>query len=482
MPKHIHRKTPLKTVKASLLPFAFLGAFSALTVPVGARIDITPVTRLSVLGTDNVALSSDDEESDVVGQVTQIVNISRETRRSEFFVFAASSYDTYLDRSEFNDFRHQVNARGEVQALDDLFFIEVVGVINEETIDEDIAQPALPRSVDNERQRQFTGLVSPYVVFRPARGIETEVRGRVSGTTYEAVGNTDEDDLNEDTSSVGGLVELRSPGEEQGLRWSALFDYDKSDDDDEQLTWLGSVSVPVRADLRLLARAGYETIDSSDVDEDTEDNPIWTVGFEYNPDQRIELRAEAGQRFGDDFYQAEADFALAPAFNLRARYTVEFVRDEDIALQGVEDFDFDNPEQIVLGDGNVQDGDASSIEEQARIEVFGTRGLTSYRIGASYRERDFEASDQIDETTTFDATIARQINRVLTASLTGGYATTDDTGSIDDTDVYFGIVGFDYLVSRDVTAGIRYAYRQQEFELLDTISENAALVQVSKEW
>lgn len=489
MTSPMSRRTPAGCARQNERAFwtgltaAFVGGCAGLVLiqsTAEAAWRIAPVTRLSVQVTDNVDLASDEEEEDAIGTVTQIFNIARLTPQTDLRIFAATSYDAYADRNENDDFRHTLNGDVTFELLPDLLFVDLTGLIEEEEVDEDIPSPALSRAVSTDRQRQYAGLISPYVQLQVFRGVDLEVRGRLAGITYEALGSADDEDISEDSSSYGGLIALGTSTREQGLRWRTELDYSETDDEETELTWINSITVPLRPNLRALARLGYESIESDEIDEDTEDNVLWTVGFEYEPDRRVALRAEGGQRFNDDFYAAEAEVLLAESFNLRGAYTVAFVRDDERDLAAVENFDFENPERGGI-DRNTND-DQSAIEEEIRLEIFGTRGTNTYSIGASYLNRDFEASDAEEESYGIDGTFERRLTRSLTGLITAGYEETSETNPDQDTDVVFAVVGFDYAVSRDVTAGIRYGYREQTLDNGEGVTENAGLVQLSKEW
>lgn len=432
--------------------------------------------------TDNVRLSGKDEESDLVGQATAILNVARLTYRTDFKLYYSASFDTYVDTTDQNGFRQEMAADGTFELVRERLFLDAAAAINETKIDDDVPEPAIARATTDDSVREYVGTLSPYLTFALGERADLEIRGRVSGATYEEVGSLGGEDRPEDTYSYGGGLLLSSPARAAGLTWSSALDYSETDDGDTQTTFLNSVSVPVLPQLRVIGRVGYEQIENDEVDEDREDNVIWSAGLEYEPDRRVYMRAEAGQRFDEEYYDAEVRAAISTAFNLRATYTVALVAGEETSATDPADFNFDDPDVSFPGavDGAIEED--SYIENAARIELAGSIGRTAYTLGASYTERDFDIGGRTEELTGLEATIVRDLTRNLAATLSGGYTETTDSGPDEDTETVYGSLGVDYDVGNLLTAGARYAYREQTYEFRDTVTENAALVQLTKQW
>lgn len=228
----------------------------------------------------------------------------------------------------------------------------------------------------------------------------------------------------------------------------------------------GNVQVALSRKFSLSGAVGYDEVDTENAsvlffDDDMLSGVFWRAGFTAQPNRRSRVRIEYGERYGDDFIDADVFYELSKRFVLTAganrsfrtraqavssqyrstaRQTLDFAdrlrEGAELSARGI--IDSANWFANGLNSGAAQTNGVA-VSESAFAVLSGVYGRTTVRMNGFYSDDDF-GFRQI-ETYGAGLNVRRQLSRRLNASgaLTYRHADTQvDTSVCETTPAIFG--------------------------------------------
>lgn len=263
-----------------------------------APADYGIILDLGIIRTDNVFLSADNLAvgETVITVVPEFFFTKDSERLNANLRYRPEAY-FYTSLDDVDDVFHSVDASLTTMLARDKFFLKI-GAVNFQSITTPDGQfPTSNLPVSGNRVDTRTFEISPYWEQRIGQAnLLAEVGYR--GADYD-------DDLYQSHNERYGLLQLNNFESQQGLAWGLDYQYRRMEYD-ISTPWdfqraAANLGVWVNRGLRVFVIGGAETslddLYTSNMDED-----FWEAGFQYKPNQRMDLELAAGERsYGTSF-------------------------------------------------------------------------------------------------------------------------------------------------------------------------------------
>lgn len=468
----------------------------------------TPFVEGTVTYSDNINLDSDGlEEDETVLTATAGVTFAAQSERIAGQISYAASYDTFLNDTNEDGFRHNLNTNWSAAVIPNLLYLDAAGGISEVYVDNDDRFSGNPTANSDDRSRAYYGLLSPSLRRNLGGWANAELRYTVRAEKFE------DDDLDGGYSQTLSAGITGDPRKFRRFGWQVVSeyeDYTPDEDDDRDLTrWSSyvSVDVPVSRTLAVTGTAGYDVF-GDDVGDSKYDGAFANAGLRWQPNVRMAARAFAGYRYDGFDYGAEASYALRQNLiaGLSARRAVQFSdfgdgttsvvaagtdsrgRPQFVTPNGDLTANLDEAlaTNLLTGEtGRFGDVDFSPQDETAIVDTLtaylsGQTGRTGYGFSVTGLQRDYDTVG--DDETVISASLG--VNRALTPrlglELGAGYSAVDlDDSDEDDFQVLSLGAGLEYQLTEIVNVFGRYTYTQRFADNADNeFKENAGVVGV----
>jgi uncharacterized protein (PEP-CTERM system associated) len=253
---------------------------------------IVPRITLQETITDNVAPGQPRKESDQITEVSPGVRVEANTKRLKLDLDYALRELYYAQGSRSKDTQNSLNALGKFEAIENLLFVDMTGIIARQNISAFGAQSTGNYNVNPNNTETRSFRLSPYLRGRLGSAADYELRyGR---TTTRSKSNLASDvDTDEWTGRINGSTPLAALG------WSAeasrqQYDYSQGrSTESDRLR--GFLTYRVNPQFKLSASAGRERNDFTALSKQS-----WTThgfGADWAPTERTDISAFREKRF-----------------------------------------------------------------------------------------------------------------------------------------------------------------------------------------
>ncbi len=266
------------------------------------------IPRMSLIETysDNVRLgtaSSSSGSGDLITQVNPGVSVSGLGPRFNLRMDYTMNNLFYAENSSLTRTRHQLNAIGKAELIEDLFYVDGRATMAQQNL-----SLTGPQSVDNvnvtgNRADVRTYSISPYLRHRFKDFASAEVRYSLSQVTSSA-------NALSNSQGTGYLFGLNSGSAFRTLGWGFNYSnqtvhFDRSNRNAEFERYVATLRYRVTPQFGLITTGGYEKNSFLSI-RGSPSSPTWTVGFLWTPTERTSIAISGGQRFFGDTYSALA--------------------------------------------------------------------------------------------------------------------------------------------------------------------------------
>lgn len=272
---------------------------------------LTPNLMLGESYTDNVGLAARGQErSEFISQINPGISLRGMGPRLNL----AANYHLqtlfYANDSRNNTFNHMLDAAGNAELVDNLFYLDASAGISQQNLSLLGAQAADNGNVTGNRTEVKTLSLSPYL--HKNFGIMATGEARY---THEIV-DTTAGGFNSQTDRVN--LRLSSGPAYRRFGWGLDYYKDRVDfsgiqENTERETYTGRLSYLLRPGLSVLGTAGHEKNNYLFTGPAPEGS-FWTAGFSWAITPRTELDASVGHRFFGNTHSL--------AFSHRSRHAV----------------------------------------------------------------------------------------------------------------------------------------------------------------
>ena len=288
------RRTGVHAVQAAF-PLLMLAVASTVHGQEGP-FSITPSLDQRVTYTDNARLAPrGEEQSDLIYNVTPSILFTADGNRVSGRANYAYNNQFYLNESERNTASHLINASGNVELLENFFFVDGSATRRERA--QTVLDPiGFDDGVGPDRTTVTTWQISPYVTQRLGRFANTTAR-----YTYDRV-----DSQRRSTGETYNF-DIESGPTFGRFFWSGNFERQEIRYDDDRPgipagervtleTVSGTGGVELTSRLSVFGTVGEERNEFLTTREDI-DGSFWNAGFRWNPNVRTSIEGTVGERF-----------------------------------------------------------------------------------------------------------------------------------------------------------------------------------------
>ena len=247
---------------------------------------IVPRITFSETLTDNVRLTSNDRQSELVTEISPGIQISGERGRVRGYFDYALNGKVYAQNTAGASVQNALTAFGTFEAVDRFAFVDVNAGISQQAISA-LGTPAVSSASINANQTETaTFRLSPYLRGRLANLVDYETR-------YTLSTNRSQSTVASDVTTRDGLIRLTGSGAGARLGWSLEADQQNTSfsagrtTESDRLS--GALSYAVLPRLNLSASVGQESNNFTTVDKQT--NPTFGIGVNWTPSENTSLTA-----------------------------------------------------------------------------------------------------------------------------------------------------------------------------------------------
>lgn len=254
--------------------------------------------------TDNVFLAPPGAQiADWVTQITPAISVVSSGPRLRLDAIYDPEIVEYANTNRAEGVFQRGNAIGNLELVDDLFFIEAGAKINQYDISLLGALTTSNVNITANRATASNSYISPYLTSNLGSFARADARFTYSRWRSNEVAPTLPDN---DAGSVD--LRLTSGPAHKLLTWKVAYWLESiryvTNQETRSEVFTTDVKRLMTPTLGLVAQAGYESYDTGIAFPPLE-GPRWRLGFEWTPSPRTLLAATAGKRLDDNAYSFE---------------------------------------------------------------------------------------------------------------------------------------------------------------------------------
>ncbi len=281
-------------------PYGELGSQPETSVERHGGWYIEPRVSIRETYTDNVTLSRrGGEKSEFITEISPGFSIKHNAARSNVDIDYSLNNYFYLKDRDRNTLNHRLRGEGDVEIVEDLFFLDTRANINQQAVS--AFGPIGANSSVNSNNRTFRSYsISPYLRKKFGREATGEAR-----YTFSQLSSDSNSATTSDSAANSILLKLDSGPAQHDWGWGSAYrreniNYERSTD-----TTFESVSgnLRYRINPRLFATGsmGYDKNDYFTTGEKPE-GVFWALGADWRPVRRTSLSFSAGRRYFGNTY------------------------------------------------------------------------------------------------------------------------------------------------------------------------------------
>ena len=283
----------------SLSVFASNANAQAAELPLGVKPSVSIVPRVSAsqTWTDNVKLSTNDRQSELITIVSPGIQISADRGRLKGYFDYALNARYFAQNSSGTDVQNALTAFGTLEAVANWAFIDVSAGISQQSVSA-LGTPAAGLTAINGNQNETaTVRVSPYLRGRLASAVDYEAR-------YSLTANRNKSVAASDAATRDGSIRLNGRGSGARLGWSlaaqqANTSYSSGRNTESDLI-TAALSYAVLPTLSVSASGGQESDNFTTADKQS--SGTFGYGISWIPSETTSFSASRENRgFGESF-------------------------------------------------------------------------------------------------------------------------------------------------------------------------------------
>lgn len=438
--------------------------------------------RVSVQGTytDNVLLDSVNRKSDFVTQLAVGLDAVANTPRLTANLTADASYDIYAQTNNLNGWSVNALGTGALSLVRDVLAIEAEGQIQTGAIST-FGEPAVDRTTQENRVQVGIFSIGPRLTTTVGSLADFEASARANQVSFRTADASITPDTPEDSTYVTVDASLDTKARYNSYQLVASTQYAADDNDFETYNAIVSGYLRISPRVRVLARGGYETVTQPGVVDLQE--PVWSVGAEFAPNQNSLITIEAGERYDRPSYALDAVVEVSDKLLLTARY-FEQIQPAQLALgAGFAGFVGQAailPVGFVPGTFDIQGNlnDETSLQKTADAHLIYRWPTQMIDLSIYWTDQYFLDSLTHDRSVAGEVRYQRMIRPDLTAEARGRYERTYASPTFGESRSYNMQLSLLYALRATTQISVGYAYQdsRQLGVLNGRVYENAVFV------
>ncbi len=258
---------------------------------------LTPSISTSLVATDNVNLSANDQQSDVYLQLSPGLRLQSNGGRIRGLLDYSPSVYAYSKASEKNRVSHALNASLTTEAIEEWAFIDVGATASQQSISALGTQTADPALSTSNQTQVFSYFVSPYIKGKLFGNADYEFRLRAGESRTESSAASDSKS-EQALLRVNGITGLSSLG------WGTSVQHQVDDFSNGRRTtadrFRGALTYAVSSQLAVSGLGGYES--SNQAGSTRLNGKTYGFGFNWAPTERTKFSGERERRLFGNAY------------------------------------------------------------------------------------------------------------------------------------------------------------------------------------
>ncbi len=444
---------------------------------------ITPSISLQERATDNSRLEHRGR-SDLVTTISPAVSVRDSGARVNLNLDYTFNYDIYANNTFPNTVRNELAAGATAEVIRNFAFIDLNGAITQEPISR-----TTPLTIENRnlaRQNTISTFdISPY--FRNHLGdfADSEVRYRYGRVFYDTPINQARTATLNNSSISDASALLTSGNRFSTLQWQLQGDIattqQSGDPNFDNRSVLATGEYALSRYVALLLVGGYDDVESGLLTTKLT-GPYYGAGFQLTPGPNTRIRAVVGERYNRPNYTAQITWRFAPQSNLFASLVDGVATESGEILDRLDTLGVDANGLLVSNRTGLPFTVRDLAAQQLGSEIFRDRTATvtlsttqarTTISGTTYFTRRVAVSRPVagelfggnQSTVGVSASVGRQINPALTATLTLAYADARNDGdtrsTVPPTTTFQGIASVSYAFNNSLSGSLSYSYLNQ---------------------
>lgn len=461
---------------------------------------LTPGISLAETATDNVRATARNHEADLITSIVPSLFATANSSRLQGTFAYSPSVLRYLKASDQDSVAQNLLGSGTFTFYPDMLFFDANASANQLSRTGARGFGNTTQIPSAEQTQQFSFSASPYARFHVGDFAQSELRYRVSQSTFG--GNTGPvvspvtgqtlPAISDETDQEG-VVSIESLPDVFKLQVGLVGTYDASTSADGSLDshhTVGTVNFnyPITNALHAIASAGYERLTYSQQSQFDEIGPTWTVGGIYSLNDQQTATLTYGRREGQNSFAGSTRYAITPATSFFASYTDQRETTQQQLLQGLLGANATSagtgintttgvPISISSGVLNpnvpLQNNISQTENLQAGITTAVNRDSFSL-IGTHVNETSLiQQSSSVDSNGGF-FTWSHQMSEALSSSLLLGYSKVTPSSTVTAS------AGLSYTVTQTLRAGLLYSLFMTSGGATSTVVTNNLTLSITK--
>lgn len=456
-------------------------------IPVQAPVKdiiLVPSVGLQEMFTDNVYVTANDREADLISRVFGGGTLDVNTGPTVAHIKGTASYDFYASASELDSWNLDFNGTGHYDLVPDFLSLQAEGSITQGYLST-YGTPAVERNDGANQLRLMNFDVGPRLQTQVLDLADLVVNARYAQVAFDNLQNTALPINLTDSSIYQATGRLDTADRLGAVQLVTSGEYLEDDHDFRLYNGLQTVYLRVLPLVRLIGRGGYESIQDPTVN--SLNNPVWTVGVEYTPFPQSTISVEWGNRFNRPIWNVNAHVQLTDSLYATGRFlesveplNVRLNRSlTDILAQSETEPPFVSSQVFSL-DQNLFNMTAFNEEASGRL-VYSWAAQT-VSVSASWLQQDFfQATATQNRQASMTASYQRMIRPDFSVTVKGYYAHTFASPLYGKNEVYQVGLSTNYALNAEMTLNGGYVYQaqQQFFTTGQSTHENVAFVSLA---
>lgn len=452
---------------------------------------ITPRVEVEQSVTDNARSASEGLEADLITTTTAGIDIAGEGRRAQLNLNVDLARDDFWDNTDLSGLRQSLIGRGNIEALEDLVFIDTRASINQRSLARGGTATATDRTSNSADQSTIVNYtITPNFGHRYGNWAETDLRYSFNETRFldTDVGEAGEQPDDSRSHQIVGL--LRSGPRFTQFRWDFTSTRTFTNNDSDRDVTEASGEYAWTRKIALLGSFGREKLENSGLNEDDSAEFFGLGGFRLTPGPRTSIRFEAGHRFGGINFSGDASYRIGSSTVIRASYEEEVRTDRQALTANLNNAivgpngDLIDPNTNLPASPNDSDLDfldQTTRQQNFNISLNGTSGRNTFTVFGRGNIRTQEPDGTSDTVVTIGGTL----NRRIWPKLDGGIGTnisvvTEAANGIEDYTLRSNAF-LTYRLMQDFSGSLRYDFlRRDSDDNNSDLQENILSVSLRK--
>lgn len=445
---------------------------------------ISPRIGIQESITDNVMLTSTNQEVDFVTRFNLDNTLGVNTGRTLISIQTNFSYDVYGKNGQLNDWSLQGVASGTYAVVPGFLYLDAEGEVTNGNLTT-FGTSAIDRSGTAGRVQLATYNLGPRMTTTVGDFADLEVRARAAQVHYDTEDTTITALLPQNANIFQASGVARTADRFANLEFVTAGNYQRDDHDFRLYNGIQSAFVTVMPGIRLLGRGGYEHVELPLMA--NLNAPVWSTGFEYTINEASQITAEGGERYNHTNWRFQGVIRLAQRLSWSGSYT-EILAPAQIEINDSFE-DFMNLSRLLATPVvSVNSGlfgnliNEPSLAKSADSQLHYQMDLGTLDFNLSWNDRRFISTGDHDRSLQGGLTYTHRLAADWSVGVGANYGRTFSSPIFGESEFVTGELNIAYQLNStwEARAGYAYLHSTQFTPISDSVSENIAFVSLQK--